>query len=206
MSDTERLHTLHSVLSRVKDGEDGREDPELAHKLDAAFGKYVAWLTGRCASELRHFGPQEVEEAVAETLCIAWRRLPEYRGEGRFRTWLGGIAVHVCRGVRRKSREVLTEDGLVEPASPEASVLAGLLREERENLVRAAAEAVLDAQEQEVVELWYVHEYPHDQIAEMMGFDDKDKVRVTLKRCKYQLKNELIRRLAAMGHGQSLVS
>jgi RNA polymerase sigma factor (sigma-70 family) len=206
MSDREGLHTLHSVLSRVRNGEDGTDDPELAHKLDAAFGKYVGWLTQRCASELRRFGPQEVEEAVAETLFIAWRRLPEYRGEGRFRTWLGGIAFYVCRDLRTKRRDALTEDGLVELASPEASVLAGLLREERENLVRAAAEAVLDAQEQEVVELWYVHEYPHDQIAEMMRFDDKDKVRVTLKRCKYQLKNELNRRLAAMGHGRSLVS
>lgn len=56
----EQLHTLHSVLNRVQNGENKLSDPELARKHDAAFGKYIGWLTQRCQAELRSFGRQEV--------------------------------------------------------------------------------------------------------------------------------------------------
>jgi RNA polymerase sigma-70 factor (ECF subfamily) len=39
---------------------------------------------------------EEAEHAVHETLLRAWRRRRSFRGRSPFRTWLFGIATHVC--------------------------------------------------------------------------------------------------------------
>lgn len=193
-------HTLGSVLSRLPDV---HKDPALADRLDHAFGKHVAWLRSVCTRELWGFSPAEVEETVQDVLVTAWQKLPAYRGEGRFRTWLAGIARNLCRNLRRKKRDALSEDGLMEATSAEWSVLDGMLHDERDRIIQEAAAAVLDPTEQEVVELRYVQELDRAQIAERMGFEKKDEVRVVLQRCKRHLGKELQRRLAALGHGPS---
>ena len=50
----------------------------------------------------------EAEELTQDVFVAAWRGLPEYRGAGRFSTWLHGIAVrrsrHRWRGILRRWR------------------------------------------------------------------------------------------------------
>lgn len=43
-------------------------------------------------------------EATQDTFLRAYRALPRFRGRAKFRTWLLGIAINVCRS-RRASRE-----------------------------------------------------------------------------------------------------
>lgn len=195
-------NTLGSLMLRL---DDLGQDPSLEPRLNAAFGTHVAWLQGLCRRELRGFGDQEVEEVVQDVLLTAWRRLPDYRGEGRFRTWLAGIARNQCRNRRRKLRDALTEDGVLDAGSPVASVLSGLMSEERDGVVRAAAEAVLNDEEQEIVEWRYVRELDRAQIAERAGYEDANRVRVVLQRCRRRLQAEIRHRLEELGHGASFL-
>lgn len=190
-------NTLDTVLQRLRAGAD-IHDVDLRRRLDAAFGKYVDWLHGRCAFELRGVAAVDHEDIVQETLLVAWSKLPDYRGESRFRTWLVGILINLCRNARRKCRDALTEDGVIELESEAGSVLAGLLREERDNLVRAAAEACLDPTDQEIAEWRFVYEYGYEQIMEISGISEKKVVHAALERCKRRLRTEIEARLATM--------
>ncbi len=185
-SDDRWRHTLHSILPRMQRGERPSEA-----QLDEAFGKHIGWLGRRCTAELRGFGRQVVEEAVQDTLLIAWARLCvlEYRDQGKpFRVWLGAIALNVCRNLRTKRCDSLSADGLLEPGSGEDSALSQVLRQERLDRLGSVAEAVLSPEEQEIFLLRYLHEYSHEQIAEYMGFEHKDRVRVALQRILRRLR------------------
>lgn len=54
------------------------------------------------AHVLRH--ESEAEDVAQEAFLKAFRRLPSFRGEGRFSSWLFGIAVRLCLDRRRSAR------------------------------------------------------------------------------------------------------
>ena len=85
--------------------------------------------------------PGEEEDLVQETYLRALRSLDSYRGDAPARSWLLGIARHVCADhVRRRARQRRLVDRLTRvapadlPPDPESShqLLAGLLPEQRE--------------------------------------------------------------------------
>jgi RNA polymerase sigma factor (sigma-70 family) len=199
----ETQHTLAGVLTRLQEGERGT--PELEGRLNQAFAKHADKLRSYCRKELRGFSAEVVEEVTQDVLLEAWNKLPTYRAEKRFRAFLWAIAAYKCANVRRKHRDLLTEDGLLETESTERSALAVLSDEERNQLVEEAARKVLDSNEQEVVHLRWVLDYPNEDIAALLGFEVKDQVRVTLQRCKNRMKKEIARLLAEKGHGQSFL-
>jgi RNA polymerase sigma-70 factor (ECF subfamily) len=201
--DPSPANTLASVLSRIRAGERGADDPQLAQRLDDAFSRYEAPLRRLCQRELASFPRQEVEEALQQVLLVAWTRLPEFRAEARFRSWLFGIATRTCANMRRRRREVLADDGLFEPGDPAEPVLSRLRREERDEVLQSAAAAVLDAQEQEVIYLRYVLESSAEEIARDAHLKSVDEVRVVLQRCQRRLRREIGRRLEELGHGVS---
>ncbi|WP_435279628.1 RNA polymerase sigma factor [Streptomyces sp. 1222.5] len=68
---------------------------------------------------------QDAEEAVQDALVSAWRRLPDYRHDAEFRTWIYRITVNRCLTMRRRGRpaipldavpELATDDGWDSPA------------------------------------------------------------------------------------------
>jgi RNA polymerase sigma factor (sigma-70 family) len=199
-------HTLSRVLERIMAG-DRRDDPDLVRRLDEAFGKHAAFLHRFCRRELRGFAEQHVEEVVQDVLEIAWRRLPEYRVEGRFRTYLWGIASRRCAGVRRRRRDVLTEDGFLAEAQHEAdrSVLARLAAEERDALLDEAASNVLDHEQQELVHLRWVLDYPQEEVARLLAYSDKDVVRKKMVTVRRRLEKEVARLLAERDLGASFL-
>ena len=89
---------------------DDRE--EAAWVARARVGEEAAyrWLLGRyrtrvvrlAAHILRHDG--EAEDVAQEAFLKAFRRLPSFRGEGRFSAWLFGITVRLCLDRRRSAR------------------------------------------------------------------------------------------------------
>lgn len=188
-------HTLHGVLTRLQLGERGT-DPDLQRQLDGAFSRHVSWLKRQVAAhELRGFDEAQVEEVVQETLLVAWRELPGYRPEREFRIFLRSIAVRLCSNLRRRRRDALTADGIVEVASPERSLLDQLDDRQRNETVWRAARAVLSPADQQIAYLRYVLDYGNADIAAKLGVSDTDQIRVALQRLHRQLKAELHRRL-----------
>lgn len=64
--------------------------------------RYRARVVRLAAHVLRRDG--EAEDVAQETFLRAFRRLPDFRGEGRFSAWLFGIAVRLCLDRRRLAR------------------------------------------------------------------------------------------------------
>ena len=146
-----------------------------------------------------------VEDIVQLTLEIAWRRLPDFdtQGDAAFESWIRGIARKVAANERRRRRDLLTEDGLIEDGDPTSSVLTSLQREERDQLVTDAIATALEGVEQDVIYHRYVQGLERDHIAELLDLADANAVRVVMQRAQRKLKTELERRLTALQHGRS---
>jgi RNA polymerase sigma factor (sigma-70 family) len=150
---------------------------------------------------------EQQEELVQQTLEIAWKRLAEFdpTRAAAFEAWIRGIARNVVSNARRRHRELLTEDGVLEMGDPSHSVLSSLQHEERDQLVTEAISSVLQGAEQDVLYHRYVHGLDREHIAELLSMADANEVRVVMQRAQRRLKAELERRLAELGHGRSFV-
>jgi RNA polymerase sigma factor (sigma-70 family) len=186
-------HTLDGLLTRLRNGD---RDVQLERRLNEAFGKYHGRLHAYCARQLQALSGGQVQEVVQDVLLEAWIKLPTYRREGRFLSFLLGIAFKKCAGARRRIRDAFLEDEVVDTAR---SVLAELSDAERDGLVRDAAERVLTPEERAVVELRWVLDYSRPEVAERAGIT-VDEVRVVLQRCKRRLEPVLRELLTGPAH------
>lgn len=189
-------------LARV-DGLDPAERTALVAEIDALFTAHHDHVYAVC---LRYAGtPEHAMDLAQETLLTAYQKLATFRGDAKFSTWLVRIARYKCLNALRKHGETLTEDGVIEVEDPDGSALVHLRRMEREDLLHAAAEAVLNGVEQEVVYLRYTEQLPLDRIDHLVAIDMASGARGVLQRCKRKLGREIRRRLAELGHGSSFV-
>ncbi|MFI1093826.1 RNA polymerase sigma factor [Streptomyces sp. NPDC020917] len=114
--------------------------------------------------------PAEAEDAVQDAFLGAWRRLPEFRGEAAFGTWMHRIVTNRCLNILRARRPVADLSEVPEPAAPEHSsspVRAAESHAAARELARALA---LLSAEQRVC--WILRErdgLPYEEIAEMVG-------------------------------------
>jgi RNA polymerase sigma-70 factor (ECF subfamily) len=175
----------------------------LMAQVDALFVAHQDRVYALCLRFARQ--PELAAELAQDVLLRAYQKLPEFRGESKFSTWLLSIARYECLNAVRRKRDLLTEDGVLEAGDPSRSALDALRAREREELLRAAAEAVLDPIEQEAVSLRYTEHLPLEAITEILGLDSASGARGLLQRCKRKLHRELVRRLAELGHGSSFV-
>jgi RNA polymerase sigma-70 factor (ECF subfamily) len=198
----EGLDTVGVVLRRLRGGPGG-----------PAFGRASERLLKRaepvarvvCHAEARGLSGPLVEELVQDTLEIVWRRMSTFDAEASFEAWVRGIARNVCANARRRQRDVLTDDGILEADAPELDALALLTREEREGILTGVVEATLDDEEQEILFHRYVHGLERERIAEVMGLSGgAERVRAALQRSQARLRTALRRTLAELGHGPSL--
>lgn len=192
------------IAERVKQVRGGQASatPSLGVELEELFEQHRPRIYALC---LRMSGdPQRAEELTQETLAVAWERLDGFEGRARFSTWIHGIARNLCANNTRKRKELLTFDGLVQLDDPTAPVLAQLVAQEREELLLAAASAVLEPGEQEVVWLRYGEGLGQEQITRLLDLPGTG-ARGVLQRCRRKLANEVRRRLAELGRGSSFV-
>ncbi len=192
-----------AALARRLAEADAEGRKALVPEVDALFAAHQDTVYAAC---LRFVGEAELAAELAqETMLKAWQKLPTFRGECRFSTWLFAIARFECLNARRKRGELLVEDGVVDPTDEAGSVLSSLRASEREQLLRDAAAAALDPLEQEAIHLRYVELLPLETITAALDLRDASGARGLLQRCKRKLSGELRARLAAMGHGSSFV-
>jgi RNA polymerase sigma factor (sigma-70 family) len=199
-----RSATLAGILARIQAGDAGQRDPALRHQIDQAFSKHVGALRGLVSRELRGLPAQQVEDTVQDVLALAWKQLPQHDGR-YFKAWLFAIATRTCANVRRKKRPVPLEGEELLAGTLGETAYAKLRREERERLLLQVSREVLDPQEQEVVYMRYELELPSAEIARLAGLEGPEEVRVVLQRVKRRLERSLEEKLAALGHGHSLL-
>ena len=192
------------IVERVQRAMTGQVEPTptLADNIDHLFAKHQDRIYHLCLKMTGN--PELARELTQDTLLTAYRKLPEFRGSSQFGTWIYGIARNLCLNAIRKRGELLAEDGVLEAEDDALDVLGELRRTERAELLRQAAMAVLDEQEQEAVHLRYVEGLPQAQISEILNLSGSG-ARGLLQRCRRKLGKELRSRLAQMGHGTSFI-
>lgn len=84
---------------------------------------------------------QLAEDLVQEAFIKAWRKLPQFRGDCRFRAWLGRIVANTTLDYLRRQNLERPLDEVVLPALPAED--APLRRLEREELRQWVRQAVL---------------------------------------------------------------
>ena len=114
----------------------------------------------------------DAEDAVQEAFIASWRRLPEFRADAKFSTWLYRIVTNRSLNElrRRRPTEVLEPDGydsapiLIDSATPD--------RHAEQSAMMEALQAALAALPDTLRVCWLLREVDHrsyDDIADLVG-------------------------------------
>jgi RNA polymerase sigma-70 factor (ECF subfamily) len=134
----------------------------------------------------------EAEDAVQESFVSAWRRLPEFRENSAFGTWMYRIVTNRCLNVLRARRPVVTLDAVSEPAAAEHQVSPARAAEGRaavEDLSKAMA--VLSAEQRVCWVLREVDGLSYEAIADMVGVS-QEAARGRVFRARRQLTEAMV--------------
>lgn len=135
--------------------------------------------------------PQDAEEAVQDAFVSAWRRLPEFRHDAAFTTWIYRITVNRCLNARRRPRLPLPLDTVAEPAAQEACSSPSRTAEGHAALAALAASlGKLNADQRVCWILREVHGFSYTDIAQMTGVSEET-VRGRLFRARRSLKEAM---------------
>ena len=150
-------------------------DPILVTRAKAGDGLALETLCARHAPRVerlaRHLlrDPEDARDAAQEALAKVCVRLPQFRGDAQFSTWLHRLVVNTCRDAaeRRSSRmhEPLEDD--VHAGSAADPVRAAGMSELRRELCDSLAE--ISPREAQVIVLKDAMGYSFEEIAEAAG-------------------------------------
>ncbi|GHH85218.1 DNA-directed RNA polymerase sigma-70 factor [Streptomyces sulfonofaciens] len=148
------------LVARAREGDqDAFED--LVHRHGPALLGLATRMLGDRA---------EAEDAVQDAFVNAWRRLPEFRGQAAFRTWMYRIVTNRCLNQLRARRPATGLEAVPEPAAPEYQASPERLAESNAAM-RALAEAVSDLSPEQRA-CWVLrelHDLSYDEIAQAVG-------------------------------------
>ncbi len=136
----------------------------------------------------------EAEEATQDVLLQAIKRLPSYRGEASFTTWLYAITLNLCRDRlrQRRTRERVTQVWqtlLRVKHETRDQIEQHVIERDNAALVWRSVQALPD-KEREVVVLRYFHQMKQDCIAQILGVSDRT-VRTRLNAAHAALRSTL---------------
>jgi RNA polymerase sigma-70 factor (ECF subfamily) len=114
--------------------------------------------------------PTEAEDAVQDAFVSAWRRLPEFRGDAAFLTWMYRIVTNRCLNHLRSRRTTADLEAVPEPAAPEHQT-SPVRAAESSAAIRALSGALegLSAEQRACWVLREMHGMSYDDIAQAMG-------------------------------------
>lgn len=92
----------------------GEGDEEAFETLVRRYGPVLLTLATRLLGSRT-----EAEDAVQDSLVSAWRKLPEFRGDAAFGTWVHRIVTNRCLNVLRARRPVTPLDTVPEQPAPD---------------------------------------------------------------------------------------
>jgi len=144
-------------IQRAREG-----DPDAFRVL---YEEHVGRIYALCLRLARD--PAQAEELVQDTFVKAWEKLPGFRGESAFGTWLFRIAVNVTLAERRATGRRESRVGLT--AEPEALPTTIRSPDPGARLDMEQAIAGLPPHARAVFLLYDVEGYQHAEIAEMTG-------------------------------------
>ncbi|MBW5423470.1 sigma-70 family RNA polymerase sigma factor [Streptomyces sp. BG9H] len=110
---------------RPADESAGRDDGLLAVRAGEGDEEAFEELVRRHAPGLLRLATRllgsrtEAEDAVQDSFVSAWRKLPEFRRDARFGTWIHRIVTNRCLNVLRARRPAVDLEGVPEPQAPE---------------------------------------------------------------------------------------
>ncbi|AJE87656.1 RNA polymerase sigma factor [Streptomyces physcomitrii] len=148
------------LAARAREGDEGAFET-LVHRHGPALLKLAARILGDTA---------EAEDAVQEAFVSAWRRLPEYRGEAAFRTWMYRIVTNRCLNQLRSRRPAADLDAVPEPAAPEHEASPARAAESTAAMkALGTALAELSPEQRACWVLRELHNQSYEEIAEAVG-------------------------------------
>ena len=154
-----------------------RSDVALAASGDRqAFERLYRQHVGRVFSVCaRMCGSREMGEELTQDVFVrTWEKLPQFRGESAFSTWLHRIAVNVVLNARKsagRDRSRMDEAGPKDEADGDDvyGALSATVPMDAERMDLDAAIASLPNGARRVFVLHDVEGYKHEEIAEMFG-------------------------------------
>lgn len=189
-----------SQFEHFSDNEPPQEPAELLRRIASDRDKAaLAGLFGQFAPRLKSMmlkqgaGEALAEDLVQETLLTVWRKAQLYSPQrGTAATWIFTIARNLrIDQVRRQSNKPYEDLDSVELASD--APLAGALVEENQMVARVTkALATLPAEQREVVQLSYVQDLAHAEIAAKVGIPlgtVKSRLRLAYERLRPMLED-----------------
>ena len=149
------------LIARARTGDVGAF--ESLYRLTA--GRIFALCLRMCGDRLR------ARELAHDVFVRAWEKLPSFREESAFGSWLHRLAVNYVLEVQRSDRRRTARVSLADDEADDAAVRwAGAVRPDHDariDLERAMA--LLPPNARTVFVLHEVEGYKHDEIARMMG-------------------------------------
>jgi RNA polymerase sigma-70 factor (ECF subfamily) len=133
----------------------------------------------------------DAEEAVQDALISAWRRLPEFRRDAAFSTWMYRIVTNRCLNVMRARTPSVALDAVSEPAAHDAGGEPARAAESAA-ATEALAQALRDLRPNQRA-CWILrelHGLSYEEIAQVMG-ESEQAVRGRLFRARRTLMKEM---------------
>ncbi|WP_229698974.1 RNA polymerase sigma factor [Wenjunlia tyrosinilytica] len=133
----------------------------------------------------------DAEEAVQEALISAWRRLPEFRGDATFRTWMYRIVTNRCLNASRGHTPSVPLGAVAEPAAHDGSGEPARAAESAA-ATAALAQALRNLRPAQRV-CWVLRELQglsYEEIAQVVG-ENQQTVRGRLFRARRTLMEEM---------------
>ncbi|MFF3564668.1 RNA polymerase sigma factor [Streptomyces sp. NPDC002574] len=133
----------------------------------------------------------DAEDAVQDAFISAWRRLPQFRGDAAFRTWMYRIVTNRCLNVLRRRTTAVPLDTVPEPATGNTgSGPPGAAESAAATAALAHALSRLNPEQRACWVLRELHGLHYEEIAQIVGASEQT-VRGRLFRARRSLMKEM---------------
>ncbi|NPA90742.1 MAG: RNA polymerase sigma factor [Chloroflexi bacterium] len=179
-------------VERLKAG-----DPSAYEELIENYADMVYRVTYRILQD-----PQDAEDAMQETFLTVYRRIPTFRGDAKFSTWLYRIATNTALDLirtrqRKQGQDIVWDESEEEgvPLPDEITPLPEelLLRQEVMELIEEGI-AALSPKLRTAFVLYELEGLPMKEIASILGISE-NATKVRVHRARAQLQKFLAERL-----------